>query len=163
MVVVEKPWYRHFWVWFVLTPLIGTVLASIVTLFLAGAPPALVVDDYGPIAMTVERDLQRDRRAAELGVTARLQIDPRSGSAGQAVAVRLAGAAPRSLTLELIHPTLEGLDQRLELTRRGDTYTGTMPRADTRLYVLITDAAGDWRLSGELARGSTAVDLAPGR
>ena len=36
-----------------------------VTLFLAGSPPALVVDEFGAIAMVVEQDQRRLRRAAE--------------------------------------------------------------------------------------------------
>ena len=40
----EKPWYRHFWVWFILAPLIATVIASMITLFLAGSGPELVND-----------------------------------------------------------------------------------------------------------------------
>ena len=45
-----KPWYRHFWVWVMLAPLIAAVIASFVTLYLAGPPPALVEDDARPAA-----------------------------------------------------------------------------------------------------------------
>jgi hypothetical protein len=52
----DAPWYRHFWVWFVLAPLIAAVVASFVTLYLAGAPPELVEDVGGRTAdMPVER------------------------------------------------------------------------------------------------------------
>src|SRR5690606_26146077 len=130
-------WYRHFWVWFTLVPLIGSVIAGFVTLYLAGALFALVVDDFGRLAMAVELDQQRDRRAAELGVGARLQLRPQAAGRGQAVSISLTGAAPDRLRLELIHPTLEQMDQRVLLRRDAGAYTGSVVRADTRLHVLI--------------------------
>lgn len=161
--VMDKPWYRHFYVWLVLTPLIATVIGSFFTLYLAGSPPSLVVDDFGQIAMAIEQDQQRDRRAAQLGVRARLQLDPRAAEAGQAVALDLAGAAPDRVRLELIHPTLDTRDRSVMLTRQGDIYVGVVPRADSRLYVQVTDDAGEWRLTGVLERGAGSLELAPGR
>ena len=161
--MTAKPWYRHFWVWFILTPVIGSVIAGFVTLYLAGAPPSLVVDDFGQIAMAVELDQQRDRRAVELGVAARLQFDAPSGDSARAVTVSLSGAAPDSLRLELIHPTLEQMDRHVILKRRGNLYAGTMQRADTRLYVMISDAAGNWRLTGVLEPRQEVLELKAGR
>ena len=155
----EKPWYRHFWVWFVLAPLIATVLGSAFTFYLAGGPPALVVDDFGTIAMAVERDQQRDRRATDLRLAASLRFAPRDGDAEQ-VTVWLDGAAPERLRLDLIHPTLQASDQRALLERSDAAYAGTVTRADTRLYVELTDETGDWRLTGVLDRGAETLDLA---
>ncbi|MEZ5563250.1 MAG: FixH family protein [Gammaproteobacteria bacterium] len=160
--MTERPWYRHFWVWFMLVPLIGSVIAGFVTLYLAGAPPALVVDDFGKIAMAVELDQQRDQRAAELGLGARLALSPQAAGSSQAVSISLSGAAPERLRLDLIHPTLEQMDQHVLLKRSAGGYTGTVTHADTRLHVLISDEQGTWRLAGILAPGQTAVDLKAG-
>lgn len=160
--MTERPWYRHFWVWFTLTPLIGSVIAGFVTLYLAGAPPALVVDDFGRLAMAVELDQQRDRHAAELGVGARLELQLQAAGRGQAVSISLTGAAPERLRLELIHPTLEQMDQRVLLRRNDGAYTGSVVRADTRLHVLISDEQASWRLTGILAAGEDRLDLKAG-
>jgi len=160
--VTERPWYRHFWVWFTLVPLIGTVIAGFVTLYLAGAPPALVVDDFGKIAMAIELDRQRDQHAARLGVGARLELRPQPADRKQAVSISLTGAAPDKLNLQLIHPTLEHMDQRVVLLRDGDVYTGSVIRADARLHVLISDEQGSWRLTGILAAGQDGLDLKAG-
>ncbi len=45
--IIDKPWYRHFWVWFVLAPLIATVIGSAITLYLAGSGPEIVADPVG--------------------------------------------------------------------------------------------------------------------
>ncbi len=161
--MTAKPWYRHFWVWFILTPVIGSVIAGFVTLYLAGAPPSLVVDDFGQIAMAVELDQQRDKRAVELGVTARLQFDAQSAGSTPAVTVSLSGAAPDSLKLELIHPTLAQMDRQVILKRSDNLYTGTMPHADTRLYAMISDGAGNWRLTGVLEPRQEVLELKAGR
>jgi hypothetical protein len=156
-----KPWYREFWLWFVLAPLIATVIGSFATLIVAGGPPALVVDDFGQIALTVERNRQRDRRAAELGITADLQFDPGTGGGPEQVAVRLHGDAPAQLRLELIHPTREERDASTTLRRSGDRYAGTVLRPAGRLYLQVGDEAHSWRLTGALAPGQRSARLAP--
>jgi hypothetical protein len=149
-----------------LVPLIGSVIAGFVTLYLAGAPPALVVDDFGKIAMAVEMDQQRDRQATALGLKARLRFGPQPAGGNTAVSLSLSGSAPDRLKLELIHPTLEQRDQHVLLKRTGGIYTGTIAgtiaRADTRLHVLVSDEQGSWRLTGILAPGQDALDLQAG-
>jgi len=102
----------------------------------------------------------RDSEPAELGLTAQLQIDPRDMGGGRAVAVRLAGAAPKRVKLELIHPTLQALDDSVMLTRTGDVYSGVVRLPESRMYVQVTDDGGSWRLDGQLQAGQSAIDLA---
>lgn len=153
-----KPWYREFWLWFVLAPVIATVIAGFATLIIAGAPPSLVVDDFGQIAMAVEQDQARDRRAAELGLAATLQVGP-DPSGQQEVRVRLAGDSPPQLSLRFVHPTREELDWRVALDRSGDGYRGLSRQPDTRVYLLLMDADESWRLTGELRPGERSVEL----
>jgi hypothetical protein len=160
--MTEKPWYRHLWLWIMLVPLIGSVIAGFVTLYLAGAPPALVVDDFGKIAMAVEMDQQRDRHAAELGLKARLELGPQPAGGNTTVSLSLSGSTPDRLKLELIHPTLEHMDRHVLLKRNADNYTGSVARADTRLHVLISDEQESWRLTGILAAGQDVLDLQAG-
>lgn len=160
--MTERPWYRHFWLWFMLIPLIGSVIAGFVTLYLAGAPPTLVVDDFGKIAMAVELDQQRDRHAAELGLSARLEFRPQPADDAQAVSLSLSGSTPDRLTLELIHPTLAQMDQQVLLTHNAGVYTGRVLRGDARFHVLVSDETKTWRLTGMLAAGQNVLDLQAG-
>jgi hypothetical protein len=157
--VIEKPWYRHFWFWFVAAPPILTVIASFITLFLAGSTPALVVDDFGQIAMAIEKDQQRDHKATELGVGAALQFDPRVQDGRQTVALTVTGSNAAELRLDLIHPTREDLDRHVVLKRVGDRYAGSIERMPGRLYLQVTDDADGWRLTGALAPEQQAVSL----
>jgi hypothetical protein len=157
----ERPWYRQFWPWFIMTPPIATVIGSIVTVIIAGGPPALVVDDYGEVAMAVEQDQRRDRRAAELGVVARLQLLPGANAAAgrQDLRVALGGASPPGIRLEFIHPTRGDLDRRYDIASEGSSFTGQIDRPQTRVYVQITDAAATWRVTGELQPGQQELEL----
>jgi len=163
---VEQPWYRHYWVWLIMIPPAAAVVGGFTTAWLAGGPPALVVDDYGEIGMATEQRRSRDWRAAELGLSAELELTP--GEAGQPQVLRLQltalddWAAPAQLQLELIHPTLEELDQTLSLSRTGKAYTAQLAPIVGRRYVQLGDADNEWRLVGELLAGSERVSLQPG-
>ncbi len=157
------PWYRHLWVWLVMIPPASAVVAGFITAWLAGGPPALVVDDYSEIAMATEQSRNRDRLAAELGLFASIDLPAASGAAGR-LQLRLRAAQdgfvpPPQLQLQIIHPTREELDRRVILDRADDLYTGTVDRPDSRVYLQLEDMDGQWRLVGELPAGETALEL----
>jgi hypothetical protein len=157
----ERPWYRHFWVWFLVIPPAATVIFWAVVLTTAASPPALVVDDYARIGLTYEQEQARDRRAAELGVTARLHVSRQEGG----VTIALAGldVPPDRLELRLAHPTDASLDRRSMLTRTGTgIYRGRLGGAVSgRRYVQIEPPGAAWRLGGELAAARNDLALEP--
>lgn len=157
------PWYRHLWVWLVMIPPAAAVVAGFITAWLAGAPPALVVDDYSEIAMATEQSRDRDRLARQLRLAAFVEL-PAPGNAVSAVQLTLRAGqdgfrAPPQLRLRFIHPTREELDQTLTITREDGRYTGQLARAESRFYVQLEDLDGQWRLVGELPAGATQLDL----
>jgi hypothetical protein len=156
---MPEPWYRQFWPWFLIALPACAVVASLFTIWLAvSSPNSMVVDDYSRIARMTEQRMERDLRAAELGLSARLQV---VGEAG-VVEVRLAPAGfdPGALTLRLSHPTLERFDRRIELTRSPEGWTGSTEPFSGRWYVQVEPATGDWRLAGETG-SSGQVELRP--
>ena len=150
------PWYRQFWPWFIIALPAASVIASFVTLYLAGAPPALVVDDYGRIAMATEQRLERERFAAEIGLRAKIEFIGRADGSEQPVAIVLTQASdarpfPERVRLQLVHPTLASQDREIVLEGSRGEYYGRMERPASRVYVSLTDAAGEWRLTGEMS------------
>lgn len=155
-----EPWHRQFWPWFLIALPAAAVMASFVTIYLATSRPnAMVVDDYAKIGLTIQRNQERDRRAAELGVGARLTL----GAAADDVIVELtARSAPatEAVFLTLSHPTREDLDRRIELPGADGRYHGRLSLpADSRWYVQIEPSDRSWRLAGELPRGGRALRL----
>ncbi len=140
---VREPWYRNPFVWLVIAIPGAAVLASVATAVIAVRhQDALVVGDYYRQGKAINEVLARDRRAAELGIVARLS--PTRAPAGILWTVRLAPpsalASPGRVApmLLLAHGTRPGLDRRLPLEEG--------------------DAPGVWRTSRERA----LPPLAPG-
>lgn len=159
----DKPWYRHLWPWLAMLPPAAAVVGGLATAWLAGGPPALVVDDYADIArVTVER-AARDRRASELGLSAELSLRPITGARSRVrlalAATNPAYAAAGELQLELIHPTREDRDQRVDLRRSGSVYTGELDSPAGRIYLQLSDPDDGWRLVGELPAGASRQSL----
>ncbi len=157
----DRPWYRQFWPWFIMFPPLAAVVGGVVTLILAGGPPAMVVDDYGEIAMATRLEAVRDRAAAERGLSGELSLVPGDGLHGVALLLRQQreGPWPEAVTLRLTHPTIEALDQRVLLTGAGGRYSGGVLRPPGRVYVELSDPDENWRLAGELGPASEQLVL----
>jgi hypothetical protein len=162
----DAPWYRQFWPWFLIALPLASVLGGLATVVIAlNSRDGLVVDDYYKEGLAINRVLARDRRAAELGLTAAVNLDSASGEVSARVVSRvLEELPPERLRLSLQHPTRAHMDQSLELHWVPDgAYAGTLaPLAEGNWYLLLEPVAGDWRLTGRLSiPGDDRVRLVP--
>lgn len=159
----SRPWYRHFWVWFLIAPPAATVIFWAVILATMAAPPSLVVDDYARMGLVYEQQQARDAAAARRGLTGRIHVAREAGTA----TVILTGLhpAPDRLRLKLAHPTKVERDRRALLRRQGSgIYRGELGGpTPNRRYVEIRPVDGDWRLGGELPADRDDLDLSPPR
>ena len=150
---IETPWYRYAAPWLLIAPVAATVIASFVTLGLAiRSEDGLVTEDYYTRGEAIAVDLQRDKRAEQLGIHALLFVGNNS------IRLQLFGAVtPSSLNLQLIHPTRSGADQRIELLHRGgNIYEAPLSQAlaPQQWLLIIDDASQRWRLTEKVALGS---------
>ena len=156
----STPWYRQFWPW-VLIALPGTVvIASLVTIGIAlDQPDGLVVDDYYKEGLAINRLIARDEAAARYAMAAELTLQESFGT------VRLSGEPtqmPAALTLRVLHATMDGQDQIVQLVPTADgRFTAPIePMGPGRWDIQIE--ADDWRLTGSLDRpGLETLILAP--
>jgi hypothetical protein len=159
----SRPWYRHFWVWFLMVPPAATVVFWAVILATTAASPALVVDDHSKVGLAYEQQQARDAVAARRGLAGRVHVARDEGT----VTVVLTGVqqAPDRLRLTLAHPTEAGRDRHAILRREGSAlYRGRLDGpAPNRRYVEIHPVAGDWRLAGELPAHRSDLGLSPPR
>jgi hypothetical protein len=146
-----RPWYREPYVWLCISFPLAAVLAGIVTIVIAVRGfDGVVIDDYYKLGLAINRVLERDQRAAALGLSARFDYD----HAAHTLTVRIEGADPESLptTLEarLLHATRGGQDQQLTLDRTpaGTWFAAVPPLAEGHYHVHLHGA--DWRLTGDL-------------
>ena len=145
------PWYRHRWPWLLMLGPFLVIVAAAITLWLAiRSDDGLVADDYYKQGLSINQETSRNRRAAELGLTAQATYDP----ARRLMRVVLKGdngALPNTLLLKLSHPTRGGLDQSFTLQRDdGGGYSASSPTdPGGRWYASLEDDARQWRLTAE--------------
>ena len=143
---MSAPWYRQFWPWLLIAGPATVLLAGAVTAWIAFASAdGLVAEDYYKQGMAVNRLLAREERAAELGLSADIQLTAKS------VVVRLRGAAPEALFVHLAHATRAGHDQRLRLAPvQPGVYQADVPELPAgRWHIVVEDPRGSWRIVRE--------------
>lgn len=121
-----KPWYRHGWLWFLISfPLVSVALGSVMLYLAFSANNSLVVDDYYREGKAYNLRIERDRLASLLVLNAvvtqsteglvldleqqALAVLPQSLQ-NQAQDAKARFAWPQSLTIRWVHVTQEPRD-----------------------------------------------------
>lgn len=155
----DDRWYRNPMVWMVIFFPAVAVVAGLTTVYIAASTSdGLVEDDYYKQGLQINRVIDRDRRARELGVRATVSVDALSG----AVALRLSADKPlpdsMALALRLVHRTIPGLDQQTTLVvSPGDKarFAGYLrPPIGEGRWTLMLQAGDDWRLKQSFMTGA---------
>ncbi|MBF7729018.1 FixH family protein [Pseudomonas sp. N040] len=146
-----QPWYKEFWVWFILAILAMAVVLGLSLAFIAvQTADTLVVSNYYDAGKGINQSLERERLAERLSIRGQLTLDNQTGTAE----LRLSGnSAPQLLTLNLISPTQAEKDRRIVLQPGvGQVYRGLLPDAiGGRRFVEVLGMEGgqEWRLFEE--------------
>lgn len=157
-----KPWYREFWVWFILAPLITVVIVSSFTITVAvkGADDR-VIDDYYKEGRMINHRMDQDLLAQALNVSANVQFDQALGELSLQLFQDIDNF-PSQLALELSHPAQAELDQRYVLNRiAANQYQVELPEflvvqpLQHRWYLRLKPVSEGvdqtlWRLRGEI-------------
>jgi hypothetical protein len=166
----EKPWYRHFWPWFLIALPLASVLGGVTTLFIAmDDPDGLVVGDYYKQGLAINRTLAREERARSMGLAGELRIDMATGDVLLDIrSDRPLDAAP--LVLRFAHATRAHHD--LEVTLRPMTsgrYAGLIqePLWPGGWLIALSPTDEAWRITGrthvtpDRRDGNVAAELTP--
>lgn len=145
-----QPWYKERWPWILMAGPAVVIVAGVITLWLAiHSSDGLVTDDYYKQGLAVNQVLERDHRAAALGLRADVM---RSGlNVRLLMGANAAAGWPDSITLKLSHPTRAGNDEAVKMHSEGNGFYSGKLSADVagRWHVNLEDPAGQWRLQGE--------------
>lgn len=131
----NSPWYKHFWVWWLIGAKVAVISACIATAILIYKNPAsMVIDDYYNEGRSINLQLTREARAIELGIAFEANIR------GDELAFRFTDFEPEQRTalhVVFYHPTLDAKDMDLRVPHTGDGwYRTTLPR----------EISGNWRI-----------------
>lgn len=149
--ITHSPWYKEFWVWFILGILGFAVFLGLGLLyFAANNPPGLISDDYYDVGKGINQSLERESYARRLSLNGALVIDNERGIA----TLNLQGnSRPQQLVLNLESPTLPEHDRRVILQLQPDgSYQGNMlDSVSGRRFIEVLGSEGDkeWRLFEE--------------
>lgn len=130
-----KPWYKHFWPWFLIAiPCSSIIVGGIVLSFATDGTNSMVVDDYYKEGKTINVKLDKLERAKQLGIKTIVDIS------NDRVAVEFLSGKPEAgtaLKLDFFHATIENRDTEIILTRDAyGIYRG----------IVDFDITGKWRL-----------------
>lgn len=148
----SKPWYKETWAWFLLG-ILGLGVAHGTTLLVVALnhKPSMVVDNYYDAGKGINKSLERERLAAQLGISSRFSLQPQQ----ERIELQLQGnSKPAFLTLNLISPTQPEKDRRFVLQPANDSglYHGLLQEdiSGRRIVELLGQQDDqDWRLLQE--------------
>lgn len=116
--VENQPWYRNPMVWMVIALPATAVVASLITVYIAVAnQDSLVVDDYYKEGQAINQELGRDRKSADLGLSALVDVNAETGEVLVTLSSKVSVKLTEEITFKLIHRTLSGEDQTTTLNR----------------------------------------------
>ena len=142
-----KPWYRQFWLWFLIALPGSVVIAGLATVYIAFNGADRLVND----GLAINQRLEQDHLAVEMGLSADIRLDNESGE----LFVTLHGSeisAP-TLFLQLIHPVDDKRDRELILSLMAPNYyrVDLDSQLSHRYYLrLLPEPGREWRLNGEM-------------
>lgn len=131
----NSPWYKHFWVWWLIGAKVAVISACTATAILIyNNPTSMVVDDYYEEGRAINLQLTREAKAIDLGIAFNAYIE------GDELAFRFTEYEPEQRTalhVVFYHPTLDAKDMDLRVPHTGDGwYRATLPR----------EISGHWRI-----------------
>ncbi len=145
-----RPWYKEPWPWILMAGPFVVIVACMNLIYTAVVTSdGLVTDDYYKQGLAINQRLQRDHQASQLGLHADVML---SGlNVRLMITTETPAELPTSITMRLMHPTVDGHDQVVEMLAEGTGfYTGKLSSEVLgRRHVTIEDPAGQWRLQGE--------------
>ncbi len=149
-----QSWYREPWAWLVVGLPLSAVAACMVTIVIAiRTADGLVVDDYYKRGLEINRVLDREARAAELGLALEVTALNR-GDYAFTLAAQTTAAFPDDLDVLFAHATRAAGDQATRAEHLGGGhYRGRIDPLDPGPWYLDVSTP-EWRLVRRVVVGS---------
>jgi len=146
------PWYKQNWLWFVLSiPIASVILSSIMIYFALTGEDSLVNDNYYKDGLAINRKLEQDQKADQLGLRPELLLSDLGEISVKIDPAKL--ARQPFLQLRLIHPTIGDQDQTIKLLPAESDYRGELAGAASltgRWYLELSNFDQSWRIREEV-------------
>lgn len=162
-----KPWYRHFWPWFIIALLGASVTASLTTVWISmQTTDSLVLQADDGVRNAADRRVAAEKLAGELGLAALVQFDADTGVVSVVMQKGELALLPPALEFELSHPAFAERDIAVTLHKAlpdadgNPVWVGHLATQPQGRWYAVLKAGEDWRLSAEW-QGETSLTLRP--
>jgi len=160
----SKPWHRQPLVWMIISIPLSAVVMGVIMMYLAlDTDDGLVADDYYKQGLEINRVIERDRKASELGISAQIEMD----NSKKVVYLRFNKGSlaeyPLRLHLMLQHATRANSDTPVVLEHGlDDQYIGHL-KAPVREGIWYFELhSDDWKLEQRTrVEAVTRLELTP--
>jgi len=162
LIETNKPWYSYPLVWMMVLIPFSAVIMGVVMIWLAiDTDDGLVADDYYKQGMEINRVIERDKKAAELELSAVIELDSNARIIHMRFNKGLLDYYPRSLTLNIQHATRENSDLTVLLDHGiGDRYIGHLKQNISLGIWYFEIADTNWKLKARTyVRSSNTIVL----
>jgi hypothetical protein len=146
------PWYKQPWLWFLLAPLIAVFIYGTSYAYLSVVTfDGMVKGDYAKTAKHFNQDSSRLDKALAMGMQVYITLDDITGDLRVVIDSEPTITSP-TLLLDVVHPTMESLDQPITLALRPDgSYYGSLDKTiEGKRYLHLTGDDNSWRISQEI-------------
>lgn len=147
----NKAWFKQPLVWMLIIIPMSAVIAGIATIIIAvKTDDGLVKDDYYSHGKNINRTIERDKAAAELGLKATLLFDYNNNTVIATISAKPGYTVPDYISTDLLHATRAGNDRMLTLQRTpAGKYFSLIPSL-VEGHWIVQLSADNWRMSGHL-------------
>mgnify|MGYP003433971605 CR=1 FL=1 len=153
------PWHQFRWAWIVFGLPTIVVVASVITFIIAmRTDDGVVTDDYYKKGLAINQDLDRERKASELGLVGELTMS------GATLELRLTSTQPNGVIGQPLKFTAQNYaakdqDQSITLLPSGDgVWRGTLTQAMGMGHWQLIIESNEWRLESD-SKGNVTQPL----
>ena len=145
---IESPWYTNGFVWLIIALPVSAIVAGFYTLYLAIVSyDGLVADDYYKEGLAINKRIEKQQNAEQLGLDAELQVNTDS----KLLLVNLSSSTgfeyPETLSVTMSHTTRQGHDQELQVNYLGNIhYRGDMEALIPGSWI-VSMQSDNWRVN----------------
>jgi len=145
----SKPWHKHPLVWMMIAIPSSAIFMGVIMIWLAvDTDDGLVADDYYKLGLEINRVIVRDKKAAELGLSAVIEFDNQDKVINLIFDKGALASYPETLELRFQHATRANSDVLVVMSHGIDNrYIGNIKSALTEgiwYFELVDD---DWKIS----------------
>ncbi len=154
------PWYKQFWPWFIISLPASSVIAGIITVFIAYEnADSLVVDDYYKSGLAINAQIKQQKHAAALGYAALLRRMP-----DNRLFLKFDNTSPdnKILNLSWVHPVDSAKDFSLQLIKQQDeSYQARSNNELSGRWYLRLSTDEKWLLKSEINSDKDMAHMTP--